>query len=156
MKTEHEILINKFGQGLINIEPLKTIFSELNFDEKRFFLKEIIYYFIQQSKAVNSDISKAIKQSLLKPTYTPCVMVRKGVDVSNLEKIVKLPEKELEKVLVLFLSIFKIAYQRRFLLEKDNTDKWWYLDMSDEIIRFNKNSLDNSLLKKTEKRQTNS
>lgn len=100
--------------------------------KNRSFLKEIICYFIQQSKAKDEDILDAIEMSNLKPTYTPSVMIKKGVTTSNLEKIAELPEKELEKVFVLFLSVFKIAYQRRFLIEKNTPKKWWYWDMSDE------------------------
>jgi len=43
-----------------------------------------------------------------------------------------LPENELNKTFTLFLSLFKIAYQRRYQEEKNNPDKWWYWDLSDE------------------------
>jgi len=49
----------------------------------------------------------------------------------NLQKLVDLPDYELGKVFVLLLSLFKIAY-KRFVMEKNNPDKWWYWDLSDE------------------------
>lgn len=132
MNIEYEILLNQYGQDIAEIESLRLIFRRMNFAEKKLFLKDIIYCFIQQSKAVNEDIPKAIELSCLRPTYTPCVMITKGIEAYRLEQIVELPENELDRVLVLFLSIFKISYQRRFILEKNNPDKWWYWDMSDE------------------------
>ena len=45
-----------------------------------------------------------------------------------------LPEYELNKAFVLFLlflSLFRIAYQRRYQREKNHQDKWWYWDLSD-------------------------
>ncbi len=132
MNIVYEIFINQYGQDLIAINSLKEIFNTMNLIEKRAFLKEFVYTFIQQSKALDNDIHDAIKMSCLKPTYTPSVMIQRGIDAHNLEKIIALPENELEKVFILFLSIFKIAYQRRFESEKDNPDKWWYWDMADE------------------------
>lgn len=59
-------------------------------------------------------------------------MIKKGVATHNLLTISNLPEDELNKVLRLFLSIFKIAYLRRYEEEKDGTYKWWYWDLSDK------------------------
>lgn len=43
----------------------------------------------------------------------------------------QLPNNELRKVIILLLSVFKIAYRRRYEQERDNPDKWWYWDLSD-------------------------
>lgn len=131
MKLEHEILVNKYGQELIEIEPLLLIFEDLEIIPKRDFLTDILFL-ILQSKPKDSDIEPAILESGLKPTYTPCVLLKKGVATHNLNKIIELPENELEKALFLFLSLFRIAYKRRFAIEKNNPDKWWYWDLSDE------------------------
>ena len=137
MNIDDEILINQYGQNLVLVDLLVQRFSEINLTEKKLFLREVIYNFIQQSKAINGDISKAIELSCLRPTYTPCIMIKKGINTDNLEQMVGLPENELEKVFILFLSIFKIAYQRRFELERNNPKKWWYWDLSDKnnIVR---------------------
>jgi len=131
MKLEDEILVNKFGQGLVAIDQLTEEFSLLGvFQKKREFLNEFLYL-IMQSKPKKEDIEPAILESGLKPTFTPCVLLKKGVANHDLEKLVNLPENELTKAFVLLLSLFKIAYQRRFAVEKDNPDKWWYWDLSD-------------------------
>jgi hypothetical protein len=128
---EEEILINKYGQGLLSNEILLNKFSAFDLDNKNKFLNKIIYL-IMQSKAKDEDINPAIAESNLKSTYTPCVLLSKGVANSNLLRIISLPENELNKAFILLLSLFKIAYQRRFKEEKDNPNKWWYWDLSDE------------------------
>lgn len=45
-------------------------------------------------------------------------MIQKGINAYQLEKIAHLPENELEKSFILFINIFKIAYERRYILEK--------------------------------------
>ncbi len=130
MKLEDEILVNKFGQGLVAIEQLTEDFSLLEVFQKKEFLNGFLYL-IMQSKPKKEDIEPAILESGLKPTFTPCILLKKGVANHDLEKLVNLPENELKKVFVLLLSLFKIAYKRRFAVEKDNPDKWWYWDLSD-------------------------
>jgi hypothetical protein len=130
MKLEDEILVNKFGQGLVAIEQLTEDFSLLEVFQKKEFLNGFLYL-IMQSKPKKEDIEPAILESGLKSTFTPCILLKKGVANHDLEKLVNLPENELAKVFVLLLSLFKIAYKRRFAVEKDNPDKWWYWDLSD-------------------------
>jgi hypothetical protein len=84
-----------------------------------------------QSKPEEGDIEPAIIKSDLKSTFTPCVLLKKGVANHNLKKIINLPEYELTKAFVLLLNLFKVAYERRFIDEKDNPHKWWYWELSD-------------------------
>jgi len=128
---EEEININKFGQKIITKEIILASLLERNLEEKRAFLKQIIFL-IQQSKPVDSDIEMAIDDAKLRKTYTPCVLLKKGVKTHNLYRIAALPENELEKACVLFLSLFRIAYQRRYQQEKNDGGKWWYADLSIE------------------------
>ncbi len=130
MKLEDEILVNKFGQGLVAIEQLTEEFRLLEMFKKKEFLNDFLYL-IKQSKPKKEDIEPAIIDSGLKSTFTPCVLLKKGVANHDLEKLVNLPENELTKAFVLLLSLFKIAYKRRFTVEKNNPDKWWYWDLSD-------------------------
>ena len=72
-------------------------------------------------------------------------MLKKGVAAHNLELMINLPENELRKTYILLLSLFKIGYKRRFILESKHTNKWWYQDLSDtkniiSIIRENTQS----------------
>ena len=140
MKLEYELLINKYGQGLIQAEDVWCVFEQLDYDEKKDFFVGILYL-IMQSKPHDEDVEEAISSSQLKPTFTPCVLLTKGVSHHNLLRIIGLPEDEWRKILYLLLALFRIAYQRRFKAEFDNPDKWWYWDLSDEnkILEMMKN-----------------
>lgn len=131
LRTDKAITLNKYGQGLIVPEILADEFTDFGLIEKRNYLKEIIALLLQ-SKPLEEDIQPAILESKLKPTFTPCVLLTKGVANHHLQKIAELPESELNKALLLLLGLFKISYQRRFKEEKNNPDKWWYWDLSDE------------------------
>lgn len=132
MDLKHEILINKYGQNLIPIKVLVEYFKKLDYAGKRRYLQHLVTL-ILQSNPVDSDILQAIEDSHLKRTFTSCVILEKGgTKYHNLKKIIDLPDNELDKSLVLFLNLFRIGYNRRFLKEKDNPAKWWYWDLSDE------------------------
>lgn len=129
MTLEQTISVNQFGQSLIDIEHLLKMFESFEINYKRDFLNGLLDL-ILQSKVGNTDIEAAIENSKLKPTFTPCVLIKKGTDDYNLRVMVKLRENELEKVFKLLMALFKIAYKRRFDLETVLGDKWWYLDLS--------------------------
>lgn len=130
MNIDDEILINKYGQDLIAIGQLQDRFELLNTSKRKVFLSYLVNL-ILQSRPNPDDIDLAIKVSELKSTYTPCVLLRKGVTNAPLQRIIDLPESEFSKTFVLFLNLFKIAYKRRFDKEKNEPNKWWYWDLSD-------------------------
>ena len=140
MKIEDEILFNQFGQGVQSEEKLIEKFEPLDINEKRAFLREIEYLIIQ-SKVRVDDIDEAIEIGKLKSTFTPCVILKKGLNHGNFEKVINLPENELGKVYKLFINLFKVGYYRRFLAEKGDPNKWWYWDLSNDrnverVLRF--------------------
>ncbi len=138
MNIEKEIKINLFAQGLCDINLMKDDFNLLDVDKKRSYLHDLVILIIQ-SKPITSDIETAILDSKLKHTFTPCVMLKKGIERFNLLKITELPINELEKSFILLIHLFKTAYLRRFEKEKNVPNKWWYWDFSDET---NYNRLD--------------
>lgn len=131
MNLDEEILINKYGQDLVSADVLMRLFNSFDFSWKKVFLTDLSYLIIQ-SKPKDQDIVLAIKRSKLKPTFTPCVLLSKGVANHNLKKVIGLREDELSKALLLLLELFKIAYSRRYQIEKNLSGKWWYQDLSDE------------------------
>ena len=133
MNLEYEILVNQYGQRLVPIEAITKRFNGFNYEEKQLFFNNLLF-FIMQSKPKKDDIELAIKESKLRSTFTPCVLLRKGVENHNLKKLTELPENEREKSLILLLSLFRIAYNRRFEAEKNNPGKWWYWDLSDQSV----------------------
>jgi len=130
-KIKDALEINKYGQNLTDINSILDSFKHFDLNEKRGYLDELLWL-IQQSKPNDEDVEPAIQQSKLKSTYTPCVLLKKGVAPYKLRNIIILPESELEKAVILLISLYKIAYQRRFNEEKNFGGKWWYSDLSDE------------------------
>jgi hypothetical protein len=134
MNINEQIVINKFGQDLLSIHEILNMFQSKDKEHKKKFLTDLAFLIVQ-SKPTETDIDNAIELGKLKPTFTPCVKIRKGIKGHILQELIDLPDNETEKVLVLFLSLYKIAYQRLLLKEKDSPTKWWYQDLSnDEFI----------------------
>lgn len=131
MEIENEILVNKYAQSVVDVEDLIIIFNSFSLDNKKKYLNDLLF-FILQSKAQDEDIEPTIEKSKLRRTYTPCVIIQKGVGTHNLKRLLNLPENELNKSLILLLNLFKIAYMKRFETEKKDTYKWWYWDLSDD------------------------
>lgn len=132
LNVEDSILINQYGQGLAEINDILSIFESYMPEQKQKYLREVVCL-ILQSKPYTFDVEPAIRLSGLKITYTPCVLLMKnGIARRNLYNISSLPEGESVKSLILFLTLFRIAYMRRFTSEKNNPNKWWYWDLSDK------------------------
>ena len=132
MKREYEILVNQYGQGVVDFEKIALVFNTIELSARKEFFVDLISL-IQQSKVQDNDINYAIAESKLKPTFTPCVMLTKGgTKTHNLLRLLNLPDNEMNKILILLMSLFRIAYYRRFIEEKDNPYKWWYWDLSNE------------------------
>ncbi len=131
-----EIKLNQFGQDILTYHDIVSLFEESKWSEKKKFLEQLVFFIIQVKPNLN-DIDEVIIQSKLKSTYTSCVMLKKGLNQSNLEKIINLPKNEIDKTIVLFIFLFKVPYKRRFLLEKNAEKpslKWWYWDLSNEEV----------------------
>lgn len=131
MNIDDEILINKYGQELLGDELFLKKFDALSLEDKRQLLTDLAYLIIQSNANFN-DVEQAIINSKLKPTFTPCVLLKKGVANHVLYKIIELPENELKKAFSLFINLFKLAYKRRYQEERNDFNKWWYWDLSDE------------------------
>ena len=93
MIIEHEILINQYGQDLLSLEELMEIsFLNLSTEYQRVYLNDVVNLIIQ-SKPKNEDISLVIEISQLKETYTPCVLLNKGMSYTYFSRIASLPNK---------------------------------------------------------------
>lgn len=130
MTLEEEIILNQFAQSVRTSDDLLKRFSKFTADNKRIFLIGLSYL-IFQSKPIDEDVESAIDESNLKPTFTPCVLLRTHRLVIGIPKVINLPHDELNKSYVLLLHLFKCAYLRRYEVEKGTNDKWWYADLSD-------------------------
>ena len=134
MNIKYEIFINQIIQGIKSFNEGVNWFEM--FDDKiKLDILRGLNYMMLQSGAQDSDVDLAIFESKLKPTYTPCVLLKKGRLNDQSWKILNLPASEYRKSFILFLIIFKIADERRRnLLCKGNCSHWWHKDLSDKKV----------------------
>jgi hypothetical protein len=129
MNLLEEIALNQFGQALRPHTELLAHFHSLPAAAQQQRLQELTDL-IRQSKAQLADLDPAIAESGLRPTYTPCVVLRTHGLVPGLARLLGLPLAERDRAYHLLLYVFKQAYQRRFAAEKNDPNKWWYWDLS--------------------------
>jgi hypothetical protein len=111
--NDSEMMINRLAQGLVPTDQGILWFSALPLDER---LKALtaVRLCCDQSLPQSSDIDAAIALAGLRPTFTPCVMLKKATEPrSALWPITRLPEDEHLKVFKLLLALFTIADKRR-------------------------------------------
>ncbi|MFC5410354.1 DUF5958 family protein [Larkinella bovis] len=126
---EDEIAIIQFGQDVRSEEELRKRFKALSVDEKRsrlFDLSMLVF----SMQPVDSDVAQAIAHSGLDASEAACKQLETEKLRSN--RVVLLPESELESGYRLWLHLFKIAYQRTYAREKGNATHWWYRDLADD------------------------
>jgi len=117
ISLEEELAVNQFGRDIHGVENLLRSFSQMPEVRKREYLNYLADL-IWQYKPLEADIEQAIINTSLKPTYTPCVVLRTHRLKIGLNQLVKLPLNELDRVYRLMLNLFKQAYQRRLKKER--------------------------------------
>jgi hypothetical protein len=134
MNIKDDIFINQIIQDVKTIEEGKDWFNKLEPEYQREILG-FIGRMSRQARANEADVDLAIRNSKLKPTYTPCVLLKKGELNLQISKILNLPMDEYNKTFVLFINLFKIADERRrVLMCKGNCSHWWHKDLSSEKV----------------------
>ncbi|PQA59671.1 DUF5958 family protein [Siphonobacter curvatus] len=131
--TSYEALqLNLFAQGLLSVEILTECLMQWSESSQKALLSDLQLLIIQ-SKPKEEDIETAITNSRLKRTYTPCVVLKTYGVKTGITRIIELPRGELLKSYLLMLHLFQVAYLRRYELEKNNPNKWWYWDLSQSV-----------------------
>ncbi|WP_437968476.1 DUF5958 family protein [Sorangium sp. So ce260] len=94
--SEREVLLNQLAQGLVAAEEGRRWFSRLAEGEQRDVLGTR-WFFAAQAGARESDVDVAIARAQLKPSFTPCVLLRNGRLKIQAAKVLGLPLAEREK-----------------------------------------------------------
>lgn len=110
--NEHLLKINRIAQEIESLEDGVTWFSLLEDESKSAVMQDFVKILLQ-SHPRKEEIDSAIASSLLKPTYTPCVLVNKLPFSEACTKILTLPKSEITKSFRLWLEIFKASDGRR-------------------------------------------
>jgi Family of unknown function (DUF5958) len=107
-----ELQLNKIAQGFVSLKDGIDWFDASDLNTKKNILQSLSVI-LTQSHPTSDDVENGIKQSELKRTYTPCVLMAEKPFGEAVSKVRNLPENEWRKTFVLWLSIFSIADKRR-------------------------------------------
>lgn len=110
--NDRELNINKIAQGILTLNEGLEWFDEST-PEYRNKIMHSLDLCIYQSHPTTEDIEEGIKNSNLKETYSPCVLIRKKPFNEVRQKILKMPELDLRRGFILLLSVFGVADKRR-------------------------------------------
>lgn len=134
MNLSDEIAINQIQQELISQQDAKNWFLSFPTEAQQDILQRLSYMALQAGTR-ETDVSLAIAQSKLRPTYTPCVLLSKGRLKEQMTKLLKLPVSEFIKIFFLLISLLAIADARRYSKYcQDGCSHWWHRDLSDRQV----------------------
>jgi hypothetical protein len=124
------LMLNRIAIGAVSIEQGLQWFRDLPVDGRQSVLASA-HMMVVQAKPSPEQVESAIAASGLKPTYTPCMVLRKSAPlVERLRKITELPEDEWSKSLQLLLGFFVVADQQRRASRPDcrsgTCNHWWH------------------------------
>lgn len=130
IKISDLVPIVKYAQGAVVFNSFYGYLKFLKPPQRKIFLSQIIE--LTGHFAMDDSVTDlAIKQSGLSSACSACLLLKEGFSQKQLQKIVELPESELESSFKLLLTVFSIGYQDGFKKHKNAPDKFWYWDYSE-------------------------
>lgn len=130
-RLQKEVVLNKVVQGYISTDDAISWFGVQDSVEMLDSLR-VLTRMITQSRAENSDVGKAIVNSGLKPTFTPCVLLSSGSLNTQIAKLLQLPPNEYMKSFRLLVALQSIADTRRREICGQSCNHWWHGDLDSE------------------------
>ncbi|KAI9129574.1 DUF5958 family protein [Acaryochloris sp. CCMEE 5410] len=113
MLTDSELQLNRIAQGLVKESEGILWFEGLLPVQRQQVLIDLARM-CDQSHPRNDEVSKAIAYAQLKPTFTPCILLKSAnPPEKGLYKIIALPESEQIKSFRLLIALFAISDARR-------------------------------------------
>jgi hypothetical protein len=126
-----ELLLNQIAQGVRLAREGEEWFAALPGDRRQEVLRWLANM-ATHAGARAGDAEAAIRDSGLRPTATPCVLLSKDNLPVQLAKIVHLPAGEQPKAFRLLVALFRIADARRRAIQcAGGCSHWWHRDLSD-------------------------
>lgn len=130
MTISNLVKLVKYAQGAVVFDTFYGILKFFKPPERKIFLSQIVE--LTGHFAINDSIADlAIKQSGLNSTCSACLILKEGFNETQLQKIVALPESELESSFKLLLTLFSLGYQEGYQKNRNAPDKFWYWDYSE-------------------------
>ena len=123
----NELQLNRIAQGLLAEDVGLRWFEGLSAEERIAVLRDLVHI-TAQSHPNGEEVPLAIAKSGLKPTFTPCVMLRTAEQPGRaLSRIASLSAPEHTKSFRLLLALFSIADTRRRETQcKDGCTHEWH------------------------------
>jgi hypothetical protein len=141
MTISNLVKLVKYAQGGVVFETYYSILKFFKPPERKVFLSQVVE--LTGHFAIDDSVAElAIQQSGLSDTCSACLILKEGVDQTQLQKIAELPESELESSFKLLLTVFSIGYQEGYQKHKNAPDKLWYWDYSDAENAFKFSQMD--------------
>ncbi|MFI8105542.1 DUF5958 family protein [Streptomyces sp. NPDC086023] len=109
---ESERIINEIAQGLRGLDEGAVWFSGLPQNEQKRVLREVVSY-AMQAHLTAEDGREGVRQSGVKPTANPAVMISLDPPRERLGRIVQLPPGEYVRAFRVLVSAFAVADTRR-------------------------------------------
>jgi hypothetical protein len=141
VSLERDVYLNQCAQGVVKRDESLRWFSGLARNEKRSVLERLVY-FVAQAGAVGRHVSLAVRESGLKPTFTPCILLAASGEAdpegsrslrAATSKLLSLPEQEAPKSFQLLLQLLRTATDERAARGLAAPERhWWELDLRDE------------------------
>lgn len=126
---KHLLFLNQVAQGASPIAAAIKRLAEFS-DQQRFDFFVDLAMMVVQAHPLPGDVDRAIERSQLKPTFTPCVLVRKKALAEAVAQCRLLPRDEDEKSFRLLLALFQVADERRKKRCGNHCSHWWHQDLS--------------------------
>ena len=143
MKTLHLVILVKYAQGAVVFNSFYSMLKSLKPPERKIFLLQIVEL-IEHFATDDSMAELAIKESGLNNNCSVCLILKTGVNETQLKKIVEESESELEPSFRLLLTLFSIGYQDGYNKHKNASNEFWYWDYSEienveKLLRIDEN-----------------
>ena len=100
------IKLNQIAQNILSYEEGSEWFNKKSLHFQKEILQQLSNM-IFQSHPSHQIVMQAIKESKLKPTFTPCVLLAKNNLSTQLAKIIDLPASEYYKAYKVLISLLR-------------------------------------------------
>jgi hypothetical protein len=127
------LFLNQVAQGHHSLPDAKNALENLSEEEQIATLNRLALM-VSQAHATPDEVAQAIVESGLRPTFTPCVLLSKGIDRGRLDQVVSLPANERQKAFHILVQVFVVADRRRRRDCPTECHHWWHQDLSDPEV----------------------
>jgi hypothetical protein len=135
--NQTEIIINKISQDKISFDDGLDWFDNLDLIQQKEVIR-LLVYFIRQAHPDKDSINLGLETAPIRLTMTPVVLLKTQENYKvALDKIIALPDAEINKSFVTLMSVFKAADKKRREISCKNgcTHAWHHLNANSITLK---------------------